>query len=276
MDMRDRVWPQRRQAMFGCAAAVGLAALPGLARAEPGRVERDDLLARFSEQGATGTMVLFDPARGTTTTIGGERAERRFTPASTFKIPNSLIALEVGAVADESTIIPYGGRPQPYPTWEHDMSMREAIGLSAVPIYQELARRVGLERFRDHLARLDYGNRDPGTVVDRFWLDGPLAISAVEQTRFLARLAKKELPVSARAQAIVADIVRIEARDGRVLHAKTGVCASCRPMVGWWVGWVAQGEAVTAFALDMDLAGMADAPKRMAIGRAILGDLGVY
>lgn len=274
--MDERFRPGRRQVMVGLAVVTAVAGLPGLVWAEPTGVGRDDLLVRFTEQGAVGTMVLFDPTRGVTTVIGAERAERRFTPASTFKIANSLIALEVGAVADENEIIPYGGRPQPYPTWEHDMSMREAIGLSAVPIYQELARRVGIERFRDHLVRLDYGNRDPGTVVDRFWLDGPLAISAVEQTRFLARLAKRELPISARAQGIVTDIVRIEARDGRVLHAKTGVCASCRPMVGWWVGWVARGDEITAFALNMDLAGMADAPKRMTIGRAILADLGVH
>ena len=64
------------------------------------------------------------------------------------------------------------------------MSLREAIRLSNVPIYQELARRVGLAPMGEQVARLDYGNRDIGTCVDRFWLDGPLQISAMEQVRF--------------------------------------------------------------------------------------------
>jgi len=68
-------------------------------------------------------------------------------PASTFKIANTIIALETGVVKDENEIIPYGGRP--FKHWEKDMSMREAIALSAVPIYQELARRIGLERYRE-------------------------------------------------------------------------------------------------------------------------------
>ena len=48
------------------------------------------------------------------------------------------------------------------------MGLANAIKISNVPIYQELARRVGIERYRIWLERLDYGNREPGTVVDRF------------------------------------------------------------------------------------------------------------
>src|SRR6185295_19637139 len=116
---------------------------------------------------------------------------------------NSLIALETGVVKDESEAVPYGGKPQPIKAWEKDMGLRDAIKISNVPVYQEIARRVGLARYDAWLARLDYGNRQTGTVVDRFWLDGPLAISAVEQTKFVARLAQGTLPASARSQAIV-------------------------------------------------------------------------
>jgi beta-lactamase class D len=73
-------------------------------------------------------------------------------PASTFKIPNSIIALETGVVKD--AIILHGGKPQPFREWKKDMSMREAIALSAVPIYQELARRIGLDRYHEWLLRL--------------------------------------------------------------------------------------------------------------------------
>src|SRR5260370_40609193 len=92
--------------------------------------------------------------------------------ASNFKVANTIIALETGAVKDENEIIPYGGKPQPFKQWEKDMSMREAIALSAIPIYQEIARRGGSGRYRDWLAPLDHGNQQPGTSVATFCLHG--------------------------------------------------------------------------------------------------------
>lgn len=267
--------PSRREALGAMGGGMlGLVGGVGTASAS-GRVVRDDLVALFRAEGVEGTMVVVDAASGQETVIGA-RADERRVPASTYKIVNSLIALETGVVRDENEILPFGGGPQPYPTWAKDQSMREAIAVSAVPIYQEVARRIGLERQREWLARLDYGNRDPGTVVDRFWLDGPLAISPAEQARFAAKLARGQLPMSARAQAIVRDILRIEASDGRSLHAKTGVCASCRPMVGWWTGWVERSARATAFSLALDMGSIADAPKRLTIGRAVLAALGAW
>lgn len=74
------------------------------------------------------------------------------------------------------------------------MSLRQAMAFSNAAIYQELARRIGLERMRDGISRIGYGNGEIGTVVHDFWLVGPLKISAVEQTRFLAKLSLDELP----------------------------------------------------------------------------------
>ena len=243
------------------------------ARAQP-VVERSDLDAVFSEHGATGTFVMLDEAADRITVVNRARAERRYFPASTFKIANSLIALETGAVKDEGEIIPYGGKPQPIKEWERDMGMRDAIRMSNVPVYQEIARRIGLERMTAAVERLDYGNRQVGTVVDRFWLDGPLEISAVEQAGFVARLARQQLPVSARSQAIVRDILRLEGRNGATLYGKTGWTTSVKPGIGWWVGWVERGNSIHAFALNIDMSSVNDAPKRIAIGRTLLGRLG--
>jgi beta-lactamase class D len=253
------------------AACAGFAA--PAAHAES-RIERPDLEAVFAEHRAMGTFALLDASGERMTVVNGARVERRYFPASTFKIANSLIALETGAVRDEQEVIPYGGKPQPVKNWERDMGMREAIPISNVPVYQEIARRIGLERMKAAVDRLGYGNREVGVVVDRFWLDGPLQISAVEQARFVAGLARQQLPMSARSQAIVRDILRLEARDGAVLYGKTGWTTSVTPGIGWWVGWVERGGDVHAFALNIDMAVSQDAPKRLAIGRALLGRLG--
>ena len=122
-----------------------------------------------------------------------------------------------------------------------------------MPIYQELARRIGLERYRVCLARLDFGNRQTGTVVDTFWLDGPLEISAVEEARFAALLAQQKLDASARSQSIARDIIRLESRDGIItLYGKTGWRFSSTPNLGWWTGWAERRGEIFDFSLNID------------------------
>ena len=254
----------------------GMALMACGRRLMAGTTERNDLDAVFRENNVAGTFVLYDVAGDHLTLVNPARAQARLVPASTFKIANTIIALETGVVKDENEIIPYGGKPQPFKQWEKDMSMREAIALSAVPIYQEIARRVGLARYHDWLARLDYGNRETGESVDTFWLDGPLQTSAVEQARFVARLAQQKLDASARAQTITRDIIRLEAANGKTLYGKTGWRFSSTPNLGWWTGWVERDGKVFAFSLNIDMPGAAtDAPKRVAIGKAMLVKLGV-
>jgi beta-lactamase class D len=127
--------------------------------------------------------------------------EQRFSPASTFKIPNSLIGLSLGAVSGVDERIPYTGGPNPFmQEWLEPMGLRSAIRVSNVPLYQELARRIGLRRMDEAVHRLGYGNEQIGSDVTTFWLRGPLAIIAVEQTRFLSRLAHQNLPFPRTAQ----------------------------------------------------------------------------
>lgn len=223
-----------------------------------------------------GTFVLYNPAADTYIGYDQSRAERRYVPASTFKIPNTLIGLSSGAMQSVDEILPYKGDPQPLiQAWAKDMSLREAIVLSNVPIYQELARRIGLERMRDGIERMDYGNNELGTVVDHFWLAGPLKVSALEQTRFLAKLARGLLPFPQDCQKSVREIVLLEQGENWQLYGKTGWENAPGEGVGWWVGWVKKGAHVYAFALNMDLRKAADAGKRVELGKASLKALGV-
>lgn len=263
--------PSRREVL--CAASGGLIAMsigPGASAGET--VARDDLAAVIQQMGLVGTFAALDVGADGLTLVNAARAKARFVPASTFKIPNTLIALETGALKDADEVFRYDGKPRAVKAWERDMTLREAIAVSNAPVYQELARRIGLANYRKWLDRLSYGNRETGNAVDRFWLDGPLAISAVEQVRFLGALAQGRLPASARAQAIVRDIIRIEEKGGRVLFAKTGWSGK----IGWWTGWIEHGDRITAFALNIDMAAAAVAPKRLDLGRALLARLDLY
>jgi len=230
----------------------------------------------FKSAGVNGTFVLCDVTAQTYTGQNRDRAETRFVPASTFKIPNSLIGLSVGAVKSVDEVLPYKGHPQPFnKAWVKDMGLREAIVLSNVPIYQELARRIGLDCMRDNVARTDYGNKEIGPSVDSFWLSGPLKISAVEQTQFLAKLAQDKLPFPQEFQKSVREIVLLDRGLDWQLYAKTGWENAPGQGVGWWVGWVQKNSQIYAFALNMDVRQASDATKRVEIGKASLKALGL-
>ncbi len=259
------------------AAACGADETSNDAGQPPSVRVRDDLQSVFRDAGMRGTFALLDVTSGRVTVVDRARVERPDVPASSFKIAHSLIALETGVVRDENEVVPYGGWPQPVKSWEKDMSIREAVPASNAAVFQQIARRIGPERMQTWLDRLDYGNREigPAQNVDRFWLSGPLKISPLEQTRFLAKLAQYKLPVSEGTQQTVAEILELERTPDHTLYGKTGWRFDAEPQLGWWVGWVQRGERLFAFALNLDMKGEADAKQRVPIGRELLTRLGV-
>lgn len=254
-------------------AVLCLALVPSLAPAGQWR-EHAGIAALFAHAGVRGTFVVRAPD-GQLTGHDEARARTRFVPASTFKITNALIGLSRQIVRDLEQVLPYGGQPQPFAQWERDMSLREAFPMSNVPVFQELARRTGLDIYRRDLARLGYGNAAVGERVDRFWLDGPLAISAVEQVEFLSRLAEGVLPYPPGAQRSVRALARIESGERWALYGKTGWQNAPQAGVGWWVGWVDCRGRLYPFALNLDIRTPSDAELRMALGRAGLRAAGV-
>lgn len=256
-------------ALVGLTAAVLLAWPPGGSAAV-------DLSRHFEAFGAEGAFVLHDATTGRRLVHDPERARTRFLPASTFKIPNSLIALETGVLADEREVIRWDGVDRG-DWWNGDMDMRKAFGRSAVWFYQDVARRIGEPRMREWVERLGYGNADTSGGIDRFWLDGGLRISAEEQVEFLRRLHAGALPVSVRSHRIVRDVMRLEDGDGYVLRGKTGWARHGGVNYGWLVGWVEKGAAVYFFATQIE-SPAADFPMRRAqqeITRGILAELGI-
>lgn len=254
--------------------AVGLLALPSAAAATSWRDE-PAVTALFRQAGVEGTFVLLDETRGELRGHNRERAEQRFVPASSFKIANALIGLSLGAVRSVDELIPYKGDANPFMReWLEPMGLRGGMKVSNVPLYQELARRIGLTRMREAIQRLHYGNEQIGSNVTSFWLKGPLAISAVEQTRFLSALAHQSLPFPRQVQQQVAEITTVDSGPGWSLHAKTGWQNAPGAGVGWWVGWLRRGDRITPFALNIAMGGSADAPRREQLGRRSLQLLG--
>jgi beta-lactamase class D len=209
-----------------------------------------------------GCFVLRDVATGFERVSSPVRCAERRRPYSTFKIVTALVGLDLGLLAGPDAMMK--GDPARYPKqdwwfagWDRDQPLREAMALSAVPLFRRLAHDIGPERMGRYLALLDYGNQDVSGGPDRFWLDGALRISALEQAALVTRLVRAELPVSKAAQAALRDVLRREpiagaAHAGKtgtgVLETEAGDRALQGAMVGWMVGWLelARGSVVYA------------------------------
>lgn len=200
-----------------------------------------------------GTMVVFDAKNNKYIRINEKRAANRYTPASTFKIPNSLIGLETGVIENENFVIKWDGTERWNSDWNKDHTLGSAIKYSVVPYYQELARRVGLDSMQDFLDLLNYGNKTIGERVDTFWLDGSLQISANEQVEFLKNFYIYRLPFSKRSIDIVKNILSEEKYPNSVLKFKTGTgTLESGEFIGWLVGYVEKPDNVFLFAFNVD------------------------
>lgn len=232
--------------------------------------ERSDWKCAFQDRKLDGTLVIYDLKDDTYQIYNNKRANTRFIPASTFKIANSLIALEIGAVKDESEIFVWDGQVRSFESWNKDHTLASAFRYSVVPAYQEISRRIGRERMGQWVNRLDYGNKDISGEIDKFWLEGPLKISAIEEVNFLRKLYNDNLPLSTRSKNIVKKIMIAENGNGYTLRAKTGWAERASPQIGWWVGWIEHGTDVHFFALNIDIRDASTLPEREKITRQIL------
>lgn len=185
---------------------------------------------------------------------------RRHAPWSTFKIPNFVIALESGAVANADVALPWNRQAHPPATWwpkawRQDQTLATAFQRSVPWAFQDIANRVGATTYRETLKRWSFGNAAAPDGSDSFWLGAPLAISIAEQVTFLSRLASGTLNVSAATLAAL-DQVSANGRFGaNVVHAKTGAGTIESgnfkgAFEGWYVGYVKRDSKVrAAFAL---------------------------
>ena len=238
----------------------------------PAWQESKALEGLFFKSGLDGTFVLYDHDAALFYGANHKRSETRFIPASTFKIMSSLIAFETGVVKDAQEVLPYGGQPQSIKAWEHDMNIKEAIKVSNVPLYKGIARRIGLERMHEFVWKANYGNVEIGSTVDTFWLEGPLEISAIEQTLFLDALTRGRLPFSTRSIGLLREIMPSETLPGtrNEIFFKTGWSGKSEPNVIWIVGWVRRDGKEYPFALNFDLRSEADMALRMPLVRNAL------
>lgn len=259
-------------------AGAAIASSRAFAHVAPQRSEiRDNLAKHFTEAATTGTFVGYKTDDYLIIASDIDRSGQAFLPASTFKIPNSLIALETGVVGDPDVdIFKWDGVKRSIEAWNQDHTLRSAIAASAVPVYQEIARRIGAERMQKYVDLFEYGNRNIGGGIDQFWLTGELRIDPIQQIDFVDRLRRGALPVPRRSQDLVRDILPVTKVREATIRAKSGLLGAelGKPSLGWLVGWAEKDNAQTVFALNLDVREPSHIADRMRLAQLCLTDIG--
>jgi len=269
---------------FGCADAQVVNQ-----KAENKPTEKSSDLSRFFEN-TIGTIVLYDVKNNRYLRHNEKRAAARYTPASTFKIPNALIGLKTSAVKDAETVmvwdkVKYPAQDwtdAPFVFWKQDHTLRSAMKYSVVWYFREIAVGIGEERMKTHLAKFEYGNQDISgglaskRMFEAFWLNNSLKISADEQIEFLRKFYDGKLQVSARSTDTVKKILVLEETPNYKLSGKTGGVGNLNgKALGWFVGYLETKDNTYFFALNIDgenYAAIRD--RRIDLTKQILSELG--
>lgn len=207
--------------------------------------------------------------------------EKRFTPASTFKVPLAVIGYDKNILHSEH-----------YPVWQWKPEMeapeRDRIAVdparwleqSVVWYSREITRRLGQKPFSEAVAALGYGNKDVSGRAGKqdgltgSWIGSSLEISPDEQVQFLNKLVHETLPVSKQAQQKAkAAMTVFTSEKGWKVTGKTGAARlrdangkfAGEQRVGWFVGWAEKDGRQLIFA-NMQVF---DKPVKMSPGMLI-------
>jgi beta-lactamase class D len=219
-----------------------IAALAGTSCSDIRIKEHPEWKKQFDAYGVDGCFEYYDNNKETAHYYNKERCAKQVSPASTFKIFNSLVGLETAVAPDEQLVIKWDGVERWNKDWNKDMTMAEAFKVSCLPYYQELARRIGAKDMQHYLDTVQYGNKQIGKAVDSFWINGKLLISPDEQVGFVKRLYHGELPFSERSQRIVRGMMLQEESKNYKLYYKTGWGFEGSNNLLWIVGYVEKIE----------------------------------
>ena len=236
----------------------------------------------FGSRTYEGTIVVCGMNSNSRRIYNVERSKVRFSPFSTFKIPNSIIALETGIISDIDNI--YKWDSQKYPLedgwpdeWSGEHTMRTAFKFSVVPFFRNIAFQIGNKKMRDFVEKFEYGNMDISSGIDTFWLNGSLKISAEEQVEFLQKFYNGELDIAPASMDAIKDILVRERAADYSLSGKTGggpIDGERGSALGWYVGYVEKETDDYFFAMNIEGRSFADiqAP-RIEITKNILRKL---
>lgn len=221
----------------------------------------DEIEQLFRSENIEGTFVVASVKSDLQETFNAKRAEIQYSPASTYKVLNTLIGLKTGAVSSADFSFKWDGVDRGIAVWNQDHSLASAFKVSCVWCYQVIANQVGVSSYSAELEAVSYGNQSVSDPVDLHWLNGDLKVSANEQIEFLQQLVNGTLPYEQRHIDSLKEIMLVERRSNYTLYAKTG-WAGPELAVGWYVGYIETKDDTFVFAMNMRMSNAKQGPLR--------------
>ncbi len=211
------------------------------------------LLSCFGHTGEN--FFLVNGQTGQVLASHGKAVHKQVTPCCTFNIALSLIGFEEEVLkSEELPLWPYQeSYSAEYAMWRAPHSPTSWMKHSCTWYSKKLACELGIDRLKDYLSKFRYGNQDLSQGPTKFWLSGSLKISPVEQVSFLQDFLNHSLPLSSYSKVKTREILlREKWEDGSILYGKTGFGIPKGKPLGWFVGWLEQGEQLFIFAYNND------------------------
>lgn len=244
---------------------------------------QSDLNSYFDECEVNGSITVYHTGSESWVYSDSIDAQKLSLPASTFKIPNSLIALETGTITDEHEVIVWDGKENTFfgiriDAWNQDTDMKTAFRTSAIWFYEKLAKQISKNIYKQYLDEISYGNGDFSEKGDDFWNFGNFGISPIDQILFLKNFYRETLPFSKESVAIVKNLMVIEETDAYTISGKSGWTKTENLDIGWLVGYVEKGTDTWFFATRISKPLSADNPEfsscRTGITTSVLENIG--
>lgn len=207
----------------------------------------------FEQYGVKGCFLLYDTKNDLYQIYNSVRCEQGFLPATTFEILNTLIGLETGVITDENMVIPWDGVVSTENAWNREHSLASAIQYSAVPYFQEVARRIGASRMKEMVNDVDYGQMIiTNETIDRFWLWGDSRITPWEQMNFIQNFYSDKLPFSQANVDLIKKLIILKKTDKWTFRGKTGMTVQDGKNVGWLVGYLEENGNVWLYVCNVE------------------------
>lgn len=191
----------------------------------------------FNNCKVSGSTTLYDLRKDLWLRTNTLDAEKQTLPASTFKIINSLIALEEGVTSIDE-VFKWDGKERSIAAWNQDNNLSEAFKNSTVWVYEILAKRLSKDIYLKYLNQIPYGNGDVEHGQEgNFWVHGSFGVSAIEQIEMLVKLYKNELPFAKKVMAEVKGFMLTPESGSVRTYGKSGWTQFDGKHIGWWIGY---------------------------------------
>ena len=214
----------------------------------------------FKDNQVEGTIVIESYNTKKIDIYNDKRASMFLSPASTFKIPHTLIALNEGLITSDSLIL-WDKTDKGMKAWNKNQTLESAFKVSCVWCYKEFASKIDKNKYKSYLEELNYGNKIIGDNITDFWLDESLKLTAYGQIEFLKRLYKNDLPFKIENIDALKEIMIDEKTNDYIIRAKTG----WEGKYGWYVGYIETKNDVYFFATNINTKSKDDLAKRKKI-----------